>query len=115
MRHLSTRMSRRARIVIAAPAALLLGLSGGAAYAYFTSAGAGSGSASVGTPSPVTVVNATGTVTNLLYPNSSGDLLIDLTNPNSYAVSITSLAANGASTPSGDSDRVLAAPSKRPP
>jgi hypothetical protein len=55
----------------------------------------------VGSPSPLTIVNATGTVTNQLYPGGAGDLLIKLDNPNPYPVTIVSLAPNGASTPSG--------------
>ena len=57
----------------------------------------------MGTPSPVTVLDATGTVTNKLYPGGTGDLLVTLNNPNVHAVAITSIAGNGAVTGSGGS------------
>jgi len=80
---------------------LTLGLGGGAAFGYFTSSGSGSGAASVGTASPVTVLEATGTVTNKLYPGTTGDLLLTLDNPNTYPVTIYSVSGNGTVTGSG--------------
>jgi hypothetical protein len=80
------------RLLVGAVAALMLGLTGGAAYAYFTSSGSGSGAASTGAAQPVTVVAASGSVTNKLYPGASGDLHVQLNNPNSYQVTIVSLA-----------------------
>jgi hypothetical protein len=83
-------------------ASLILGLTGGAAFAYFTSPGSGSGVGNVGTAKGVSVVAATGTVTNKLYPGASGDLSVTLNNPNSVAVKITSLSAGtGSVTGSG--------------
>ena len=87
-------MRRRVWMLVGAVAALAMGAGGGAAYAYMTSSGSGSGVASVGTPSPVTLLDASGTVTNKLYPGGTGDLLVTLDNPNS-AVAITSISANG--------------------
>jgi hypothetical protein len=94
-------MRRRSLVLLGAVVSLLIGLSGGAAFAYFTSSGSGSGVATVGTPSPVTVLDATGTVTNKLYPGGAGDLLVTLDNPNSYAVAITSIVGSGLVTGSG--------------
>ena len=94
-------MKRWTRVVIGAVTAVTVGLAGGAAYAYFTSSGSGSGAASVGTPSPVTILQATGSVTNKLYPGATGDLLLTLDNPNSYSVTITSVSGNGTATGSG--------------
>ncbi len=94
---------RRSRlsVVIGAVAALLVGLGGGTAYAYLTSQGGGSGTARVGSTQSVTVLQATGTVTNELSPGSSGDLLLRLDNPNPSAVTITSLSGNGTVVASG--------------
>ena len=94
-------MRRRFRLLTGACVALVVGLSAGSAYAYFTSSGSGSGAASVATTSPVTILQATGTVTNKLYPGSSGDLRVTLNNPNSYPVTITSVSGNGPVTGSG--------------
>ena len=61
-------MRRYSLPLIGAIAALLVGLSVGSAYAYFTTPGAGSGATTVGTPSPVTVLQATGTVDERALP-----------------------------------------------
>lgn len=96
-------MSRRS-LVVGTVLALVLGLGAGAAFAYFTSSGSGSGAASVGTVSPVEVVAASGSVANKLYPGTSGDLKVQLNNPNSYPVTIVGLApGTGAVTVSGAS------------
>jgi hypothetical protein len=88
-------MTRRApRFVsyaVAGIAAVAVGLGSGAAYAFWSSSGTGTGSASVGTPAPVTVVTASGTVSSLLVPGGSADLLVALDNPNSFPVTITSI------------------------
>ena len=94
-------MRRRALLIVGAIVALTLGLGGGAAFGYFTSSGSGSGAASVGTPSPVTVLEATGTVTNKLYPGTASDLLLTLDNPNTYPVTLNSVSGNGTVTGSG--------------
>jgi hypothetical protein len=92
----------RMPLLVGAVGALVLGLGAGAAYGYFTSSGHGSGAASTGTAQSVTVVAASGTVTNKLYPGTSGDLLVELDNPNSYAVNIVSLSpGTGSVTASG--------------
>jgi hypothetical protein len=91
-------MRRRIGLLVGAVAALTLGLAGGSAYAYFASSGSGSGVANTGTAQSVTVVAASGSVTNKLYPGASGDLLVRITNPNSYPVTIVSLAPGSGST-----------------
>jgi hypothetical protein len=94
-------MTRRATMVAGAVAALTVGLAGGAAYAYFNGSGLGSGAATTGAPSAITVLAATGTVTNKLAPGTTGDLRLTLNNPNSGAVTITGVAGNGVVTASG--------------
>lgn len=81
--------------------ALVLGLGAGAAYGYFLGAGSGSGAATIGDDPPVSVVAASGTVTDTLSPGSSGDLLIDVDNPNSFSVEIVTVTGAGAVTGSG--------------
>jgi hypothetical protein len=94
-------MRRRFWVLASMVAALTVGLGGGAAYGFFVSAGAGSGTATVGTTAPVTVLEATGTITNELYPGTTGDLLVTLDNPNTYPVAITAIAGNGTVTGAG--------------
>jgi hypothetical protein len=86
-------VSRRAAVLLAATVVLVMGLGGGAAFAYFAVTGSGSGAASTDPPQSVTVLQTTGTVTNKLYPGGSGDLVVKLDNPNSYPVDIESVAA----------------------
>lgn len=99
-RAMSPRRWLRMPLVLGAVIALVLGLSGGAAYAYFTSSGSGSGVATTGTVQSVTVLGATGTVSAPLYPgDSSGDLLLKITNPNSFTLTLTTITLNSAATP----------------
>ncbi len=96
------RRRRRARHLLAA-FVLVAAMSGagGAAYAYFTTVGTGHGSATVGTALGVTVEAATGTVSSELIPGASADLTLTLTNPNAFAVRITSIQQNGSVTAVG--------------
>ncbi|MCU1363403.1 MAG: hypothetical protein JWM55_1231, partial [Acidimicrobiaceae bacterium] len=94
-RALSPRRWARKPLTFGAVVALVVGLGTGTAFAFFTTLGTGSGTASVGTPLSVTVEQATGTVTNLLYPGASGDLKVTLDNPNSYPVTIVAIQGNG--------------------
>jgi NAD/NADP transhydrogenase alpha subunit len=95
-------MKRRTLLLLGATVALVVGLSGGAAFAYFTSSGSGSGTATVaGAPSPVTIAT-NATPASPLQPGGTGDLVITATNPNPYAVQITALtigAVTGCTTP----------------
>jgi hypothetical protein len=66
----------------------------GAAFASWTSpAGSGNGYAKAGQARAVTIGTATASTTSLLFPGSSADVKIDITNPNSYPVKISSVAA----------------------
>lgn len=101
-RVLSPRRWRQAPLVFGSVVALVVGLGAGTAYAYFTGVGTGSGTTTVGgKPQSVTVIEATGTVTNKLYPGGSGDLKLTLDNPNSYPVIIVGISGNGTVTGSG--------------
>jgi hypothetical protein len=94
-RAVSIRRWLRMPLVFGAVVALVVGLGAGTAFAYFTSSGSGSGTSSVGTVQSVTVIEASGSVTNKLYPGASGDLLVELDNPNSYSVNIVGITGNG--------------------
>jgi hypothetical protein len=82
-------MKRHAITVVAATSIVAAGA--GVALAYFTGGtGSGSGTGSTGTIA-VSLLSTTGTVTNLLYPGGSGDLIVKVHNPNTFAVSVTSV------------------------
>jgi hypothetical protein len=83
--------------------AVVVGIGSGLAWAYFSSRGAGSGGATVGTAQAVTVLATTATPSTKLYPGTSADLVVEIKNPNSSAVTIVAVAGNGAVTPTGAS------------
>src|ERR1700731_94532 len=97
----SARRSRRMTLVLGGFISLVVGLGGGTAYAFFTSSGSGSGSGTAGSPLSVTVIEATGSAVNQLYPGASGDLLVKLNNPNSFPLTIVSVSGNCAVTGAG--------------
>jgi len=87
-------MSRRRRLVSVLAAVGVLAV-GSAAWAYFTSSGSGSGHASTGTMSTVTLNATAGTPSTPLYPGGTGDLSLEVNNPNAYAVTLVSVTGNG--------------------
>ncbi|MCU1588668.1 MAG: hypothetical protein JWN31_2161 [Frankiales bacterium] len=90
-------MTRRVAALVVVALLLVLG-SATASYAYFRTNGSGTGTvATAGSASPVTVTT-NATVTRLLQPGGTADLIITVTNPNAFAVSITSVTSGGAVT-----------------
>ncbi len=78
------------------------GLSTGVAAAYWMAGGTGSGTVSAGTAAALVTVPATASTTSLLYPNgAAADVTMTVRNPNTYAISVTGVAANGAVTAAG--------------
>lgn len=80
------------------PLAILAGLvvaigllSTGVAYAFFTSTGSGTGAVAAGTSQGLTLSPAT-VNSNKLYPGGSGDVIITISNPNPFNVSVTQLS-----------------------
>jgi hypothetical protein len=72
---------------------------GGVAWAYFTSSGTGSGHGSTGTMSTVALSATAGTASTPLYPGGTGDVSLEVNNPNSYAVTLVSVSGDGTITP----------------
>jgi hypothetical protein len=77
--------------------------SGGVAYAWLTASATGASSASTSPFAPVTVAPlAVGdTTTADLQPGGSGDVVLRVSNPNPFPVTLIAVAANGAVTASG--------------
>ena len=91
---------KRAPLVLGSVLALVTGLGAGSSYAYFKSTGAGNGSAAAGTLQPVSAT--VGSPTNPLFPGgAAGDVALTVKNPNSFAVTLTSVTGNGTITASG--------------
>jgi hypothetical protein len=103
------RLSRRLCTIIAF-VGLVIGGTGGVAFAKWNSHGSGSGSGTTGTLAAVSVVALTGGPTASLLPGGSSDVVLRVRNTNSFGVLLTSIsissggtitASNGACTFSG--------------
>lgn len=101
MMHHAVRRGRMLRRLAVGPvvivATVVLGL--GTAFAYFSASGSGTGSATTGTLQTVTLIAVTGTPSTPLLPGGAGDVLIELHNPNGFAVTLVSVTATGPATP----------------
>lgn len=93
------RSGRIARTTAATVALCILG-GAGTAYAYWATTGIGNGSATNGTMQTVTVdaLIPGDTLQTSLVPGGSADVVLRATNPNSHAVTVYGIAANGAVT-----------------
>ena len=85
---------RLPRLVVAA--AVLVGGSiaaGVAAYAYFTATGSGTGQAQAATVTNLTIsAVASPSPTHVLYPGSNGDVVLKISNPNGFPVTVTQVS-----------------------
>ena len=92
---------RRAHSRLAVGTAVTLGvvvLAATAAMAYFTAHGTGSGAAQSATASNLTITAvSTPSPVNHLYPGSNGDVVLQITNPNVFPVTITAVSLPSAS------------------
>jgi hypothetical protein len=82
------------RTLLLVIATVVVSLGAGAALAYFTSSGSAQGSASTATL--LTVTAGAGTPSTPLLPGGTGDVALTVTNPNNFAVTLVSVAGNGA-------------------
>lgn len=94
MNDATTGRSGRKRIIVVAAAALLV-VAVGVAYAAWTANGTGSGYAKATTAQAVGTLDVSATTPATLYPGATGDLKLEISNPNPYPVRITSVAGAG--------------------
>jgi hypothetical protein len=93
---MSKRVSRKLAVMTMVMALAAVGL----VYAAWTTTGAGSGYAKAGTAQALTTVDVSASTVATLYPGGpAGDVLIRISNPNSYPVTVTGVAGSGAITP----------------
>lgn len=90
-------MARRTVLLAAGcTLALACGLVSTPALAYFTSGESGTGTAAAGTLQPLIILPATtGTSTAPLYPGATGDLILNVTNPNPTPVTLQRVSQVG--------------------
>ena len=89
------------RILLVPAVVVALIASATVTFAYFRSTGSGAGSSAAGSLQPVTVIANTGTPSSLLFPGASADVVITLSNPNAFAVTLTMVSGNGTITADG--------------
>jgi len=96
-------LRRTVRATAISAVTTILALGSGPAFAYFAvGVGVGSGGATTGTLKPLVVQPATvGSPSTLLLPGATADLVLNLTNPNPFTVTILSVTQAGGVTVTG--------------
>ena len=84
---------RRAVALLASAVALS---AAGLVFAAWLASGGGSGYAQAGTAQALSTVSVSAATGDALYPGGTGDVVIKISNPNPYPVSITSVSLDGA-------------------
>jgi hypothetical protein len=82
---------------------LLVVVPSGAAFAYWNGSGVGTASAATGTMAAPSVVAFVGgdTPSGALLPGGTSDVIVRINNPNTYALTLTAISANGSIVVSG--------------
>ena len=86
MKHFT--MTRTATVGVTTATALVL--AGGVAYAFWSTTGSGTGAAASGSSLGLTLTAGTAS-SNVLYPTATGDVVVVISNPNGFAVSVDAL------------------------
>jgi nitrogen regulatory protein PII len=73
-------------------------LAASVAFAAWTATGSGSGYAKATTAQALTTVDVSATTGATLYPGATGNVKLSVSNPNPYAVTVSSVTGNGAIT-----------------
>jgi hypothetical protein len=87
------------RNIIVSSMTLIVMVAVGFVYAAWTTNGSGSGYAKAGTSQALSTVDVSATTTASLYPGQSGDVKLQIHNPNAYNVRVTAVSGNGTITP----------------
>jgi hypothetical protein len=96
---LTIRVSKKFFLVVAVVVGLM---ATGAIYAAWNTSGSGNGYAKAGTASALTIGDASASTTADLYPGSTGAVKLKVTNPNPFAVRITTVAKQASGTITSD-------------
>lgn len=86
--------SRTKQAVLFATTLVALGVAG-LVYAAWTTSGSGSVYAKAGTSSALSTLDASASTSATLYPGSTGDVVLKVSNPNPYPVRVTGVSLNG--------------------
>lgn len=74
---------------------VVIALAGSVAVAAWLSSGTGNGYAKATTAQALTTIDASASTSATLYPGATGNVTIDISNPNPYPVRVTSVTGNG--------------------
>jgi hypothetical protein len=96
---ITIRLSRKLFFVVVAIAALVVS---GVLYAAWSTTGSGNGYAKAGTASALTIGDASASTTADLYPGGTGSVRLKVTNPNPFAVRITTVTKQTGGTITSD-------------
>ena len=91
------RVSKKLAVATTVAALAVVGL----VYAAWTTNGSGSGYAKAGTAQALSTIDVSAGISATLYPGGTGDVVIKISNPNPYPVTVTAVSANGSVTPDG--------------
>lgn len=83
----------RKRLAFLATVAVLS--TAGLVFAAWLTSGSGSGYAKAGTSQALSTVDVSASTTATLYPSSTGDVLLRVSNPNPFPVRVTGVSLNG--------------------
>src|SRR6187399_2764340 len=86
------------RNVIAVSMTLIVMTAVGFVYAAWTTNGSGSGYAKAGSSQTLSTVDVSASTGATLYPGVTGDVKLQISNPNPYNVRVTAVSGNGAIT-----------------
>jgi hypothetical protein len=96
---ITIRLSRKLFVVVIALAALVVS---GVLYAAWSTTGSGNGYAKAGTASALTIGDASASTTADLYPGGTGAVKLKVTNPNPFAVRVTTVTKQTGGTITSD-------------
>jgi hypothetical protein len=85
----------KARVALALSAVAVVTTAGATFGSWAVSSSAGAGAAKARVASALTLADASASTTAQLYPGGTGDIFIKVTNPNPFAVTITSVTGAG--------------------
>lgn len=93
--HTATSRRRGHKKIFLAAAAAILVAAVGVAYAAWTAGGSGSGYAKATTAQALATIDVSASTPATLYPGATGNLKLEIDNPNPYPVRITSVSGAG--------------------
>jgi hypothetical protein len=90
-------LSLTKRLIVVGTTVLVFGVVG-LVYAAWTTSGSGSAYAKAGSAQALSTIDVSASTTASLYPSADGNVLLKVSNPNTYPVRVTSVTGSGSIT-----------------